>query len=236
MGVVVRSQGVALDWQSATGDFDTVEWGVLESDRLFGALYHLSRLTPPADNSLCPPQLVTEGPAGLFSFMATGDGLESPETGSPVTPAQGVDLALGRRLPGEIALAHGVTPPPPAPTPPAPPSRPAPGRQPRQARPTFRRPMTWRQYLAILIGLAFGFVALIGFVGAIEARTMEDKGVALGMGVLFTILGIVTVVLSMKARPHVDQDGNILTGIMFAHMMNMDDYSGDSSDSSGGVD
>ncbi len=67
----VSSQGIAKDLGSATGSYDTLEHGVLDSDKLYEALQKfkaIKEIVPQGNEDICPPSLYVDCEGKDYSF------------------------------------------------------------------------------------------------------------------------------------------------------------------------
>ncbi len=228
----VETQGISDDWSRANGDYTVKQRGDLGEDRLRSAMLHLAPLDTPAGNDPCPPQIVTRGPAGAFSFIGQGGTIYCPETDSEMSAEQASEVAFGRA---------GTAPPPPLP--PAVATEP---RSPTVARPIRKRRFGWRGGIVLFLSLCF----LIGaIVMAFGVASMKNRGVsgddilaAITIGGALAICAALLFALALKARRNeyfdahgtpVDKDGSALTFVAMGQALG--DYD-DGDDGFDGID
>ncbi|SDE00874.1 hypothetical protein [Rhodospira trueperi] len=95
--VGVETQGISRDWRRATGSYDVIDRGPMAQAALLDALRRVQPLQEPADaDEDCPPHVLTNGPAGRFSFAMRGGTIHCHQTGGHIPPEGAADLAFGR--------------------------------------------------------------------------------------------------------------------------------------------
>lgn len=107
--VSVETQGISADLASANGDYEAVARGEMDPAGFQALMTRVRGLEVPAAermNDYCPPHIMTEGPAGRFSFMMDGGAIYCDETECEITPDEAADLAFGRQTVAAVTRRH----------------------------------------------------------------------------------------------------------------------------------
>ena len=171
----VHTQGIADDWVSADGDFETKFRGALSRDQVLSALMHLEPLALP-EGAECPPHVLVETRGGeVLSFVGQGGAIECLEAAADVTPEEGVALSFG-----ELDLASFAEEQT-APAPPPMPARRNPGPA-RRAPPRMEKQQTSKGMKAAgILGAVAGAAMGGGFAGGAEGASMAATGAVAGV-------------------------------------------------------
>jgi hypothetical protein len=193
--VTVETQGISADYGRATGDYEAVARGTMDAAALLALMERVRGLEVPEEerfNDYCPPHVMTEGPAGRFSFMMDGGAIYCDETECEIAPAEAADLATGRQTVAAVTARHAgesgtafVQGPERA-------QAEAEARAARAARAAANAPRPVGLARRLLgYGIALGFLlAGLGTLGAgLEEATGDDLYAALFMGGLLVLIG-----------------------------------------------
>jgi len=231
----VETQGISDDWSKANGEYETKSRGGLDKAQVLSAMVHLAPLDTPQSDDPCPPHVQTNGPGGSFSFVGQGGSIYCVETDQELTPQEATETAFGKRV---------MAPPPlVAPRPTASVSTSA-----AEIMVIKKRKLGMRGGIVMFLALCFLTGAVVmGFgVASMKSRGMsgDDVLAAMTMGIAFGAIGILLIILALKARrtyfvdksgDRVAEDGSALTFVAMAHHLGDyddggGDYSGDDFD------
>jgi uncharacterized RDD family membrane protein YckC len=102
----VSSQGIAKDLGSATGSYDTLEHGVLDSDKLYEALQKfkaIKEIIPQGNEDICPPSLYVSAEGKEFSFFLNNGEITDLDTDARLSVLETVNMVSGITAPADIA-------------------------------------------------------------------------------------------------------------------------------------
>jgi len=198
--IEVETQGISDDWQHADGDFAVKPRGMLKSDQLKSAMLHLAPLDTPDGDDVCPPQVMTRGPAGSFGFIGQGGSIFCPDTDAELTASQALGMAFG---------TAPLAPPPPMPASPVA----------QTAAPRIVTPARQKRKFGWLGGISL-FLAICSFLGTVVmifgVSSMRDRGepssdilLATEIGAGFALAAVLLTMLAFKLRrvEHFDAKG-----------------------------
>jgi len=110
----VSLQGISSDLTTATGSYDVTEAGEMDRAQLKELLEIVIQIPVPEanpDEDRCPPHILAEGPAGLFSFASDYGSYFCNEAQTDVDPEAAVQLAFGEKTPEDLGGEDVRVPP-----------------------------------------------------------------------------------------------------------------------------
>lgn len=218
----VYTQGISDDWMTATGDFDIQSRGTLDRNQVLNALLYLQPLDMPAGEDVCPPHVLTEGPAGNFSFLGQGGTLYCPDVEKELAASEAVDLALGR-----------ITMVPPPPVAPASASECSNSEAPTALPDSnlMQRKLGFRGIVLLLLGALFLVGAVMAIIAAFSmvgrGLTGDDLWATWTVGGMSGLIGGLLIVVAFKHRSYVDENGEVLPFVLMGHALGIDSFDDD---------
>lgn len=110
--VRIHTQGISDDYESATGDFDSLDRGDVTSAQLKEILDKVSKLSAPEGDDVCEPNINVnvEGEGNLNFFGGSGviNCLESKQ--ELMSPLEAHQIILGEVTVSEFDARHGYIP------------------------------------------------------------------------------------------------------------------------------
>jgi hypothetical protein len=94
----VSVQGMKRDLQTANGDYDTIDLGMMDEDDLYESLRKfksVQELIPKKNEDLCPPALYVSGEKNEYNFYLSNGEIVCGNTDLPVSPLEAVNLIKG---------------------------------------------------------------------------------------------------------------------------------------------